>query len=131
MSNTHILKIASFVALHLGIVIAFGAEVDYVKASLTSHGALVTEKVAETAILKGAAPAFLPLYEKAAASQEIIMGILLILLGFFLHAFVTARLQKHVRVQPEDDERPIKVHQAPRMQRKDPKIFWMEVNISR
>jgi len=131
MSNTHILKIAAFVSLHLGIVMAFSGEVDYVKASLTSQGSLVTERIAESAILKGAAPAFLPLYEKAAASQEVVVGVLLILLGFFFHAFYKIRSPHPVRIEEEkeSDDRAVTVHQAPRMQRKEQKVFWMEMRI--
>lgn len=68
-----------------------------------------TAMVGSDVVLHGAATApllpdvsIVPAYEKATAADQLVVGILLILLGFFLHALVLSREERkvHITVKP-------------------------------
>lgn len=99
---------AAVFSLFAGIVLVVQGSFGTLNANLTGGGALVIDKAipAEAIVMQadgihGAAP-FVPLYESAVAASQLAMGVLLIVLGFFLHAFLMSR-----------GERSVPVHEAP------------------
>ncbi len=101
-------KILSFVTgliLTSGIALTIGnglmyAQVDYQSgggATLQMHGA--APEVNPLQPTMEATNAVLPAYERANASTEMVVGILLILLGFFLHGLLRTQDERNVRVK--------------------------------
>lgn len=135
----------SIVALSLlaGIFLAVQGEIGTLNATVTGSGGgylLVNpavpsgEPMLVQAELHGAAP-FVPKYESAAAARQLVIGMLLILLGFFFHAYLMTR-----------GERPVSVHGAPLSpparettedmmpferirQKSEKKYYWMEIRV--
>jgi hypothetical protein len=112
-------------SLHLlaAICIATGAcmtllnDVQFYQASLSGQGSTMVEHAAAPAVMKAAAGmTVVQAYEKANASAQLVEGILLILLGFFLHGLLRMR-----------DERPVHITVKPKRRRHS--AYWMELRI--
>lgn len=68
--------------------------------------------------LRPAAVAYVNHYEQADAGVQLILGMLLILLGFFIHGFARA-----------NSERPVHITVKPSRRTHEKKWFWMEMQI--
>jgi hypothetical protein len=87
-------------------------------ASLTAPGSTVMDRAATAGIqLHQAASAVPNVYQQADAAIQLVMGILLIVLGFFLHAL--ARMQ--------NGERPVHITVKPKKKRQ--MWFWVDMRI--
>jgi hypothetical protein len=116
------LKTSSVVSLITGITMAFSANAQLLNAELTGKGSSVIETPPSgLAIMQGPSlplhsAAFAEQYEIAAAGQNLVIGILLILLGFFLHAYVVAQ-----------SERKIPVHEGHKSSTQ--RWYWVEMKV--
>jgi len=139
MSNTQKRKnkgsrfkhIASFVAIHLGILLLMETDIALTSASLLESGGGVLLKPVATATM-GSAPAQATI--KAADSlhaaaeeglqtiiaSQLVTGILLVTLGFFLHVLWVSH--------KANGERPVRVS-VKKSKKKQPSWYWMEVRI--
>ncbi len=119
MSNTHFLKNAAVSALTLGIVMVLGTSGDILVGKLSNPEMLLPAH--------SAAPAALPLM--AQAKSQLLIGMMLMLLGFLLYSFA------HVRIN-RNGERKVRVHAVKRtfdvpvqVKRRKPGYYWMEIRI--
>lgn len=99
-----ILRLLTSTVLVAGIMLTIGNSFIYTKADLTGMDADISLHPAATSIIKTPAvvTSVLPAYEKANAADELVVGILLIMLGFFLHALAVSREERnvHITVKP-------------------------------
>ncbi len=109
-----IYRLCAAVALVTGSALTIGKSLSFVKADLTGGGAQL--------MVHAAAPAeaIMEVTEKVSAASELIVGLLLILLGFCLHALLMAH-----------DERTVPIRVVPRKTLHSPQWFWIEMKISR
>lgn len=100
------LKASSVASLITGITMAFSANAQLLHAQLTGQGSDILEAPPSSLqIMQGPAlplhnAAFAEQYAVAVAGQNLVIGILLILLGFFLHAFILAHNERRVPIHP-------------------------------
>jgi hypothetical protein len=109
-------------SLFAGIALVIQGGIGTLKADLTGVGSTVLayeNQIIDDGALHGAA--FVPLYESAAAGMQLAVGVLLIVLGFFLHALFMAGDERRVRVHAVD--KPKLVLQ------KQPQWFWIEMRM--
>ena len=118
MSNTHFLKNAAVSALMLGMVIVLGTSGTILQGKLSGQEMLLPAH--------NAAPAAVPLL--AEAKSQLLIGMMLMLLGFLLYSLM------HVRTK--NGERRVRVHAVKRsfdvplrVQRRKPGYYWMEIRI--
>lgn len=106
----HVYHLFTGLVLVSGIVLTVANGMMYTSAQLTGGGAS----------LHDAAPVapFIAASEYANAGTQMVMGILLILLGFLLHALLVAR-----------DERSVPITVVPRSRLQSPKWFWIEMSL--
>lgn len=111
------LNIMSIFALVGGISLSISRS--FTVASLTQGGTTLIDISTYSSIQKlhSAATVMTPNYQSAEAGVQLIIGILLILLGFFLHAF--ARMQK--------GERPVHITIKPKKNRQ--MWYWVDMRI--
>jgi hypothetical protein len=106
-------------ALVLGITLTTVGSAGTLAANLSGGGATVLDSAAG---MHGAA--FAPQYESAAAAWQLTLGLLLILLGFFLHAYMMAKDERPVRVKAgkksKSHKRSTKSHGL---------WYWMEMKV--
>ena len=107
MSNKH-LKIITAVMLHLGIVLTMEGDMGMAKTKIL--GSAIAQGIAEST------PVQMLESHASFAGWNLALGIALILGGFGMHAWITKR-----------EERPVKVH----VKKTKPKrsIFWIKVNV--
>jgi hypothetical protein len=116
---THFLRILTSTTLAAGIMLTVGNSLLYTKAEATGQGATVALHPAATSMIK--APKvplpIVPQYENTNAGDELVIGILLIVLGFFFHALTRTREERevHITVKPSEKKR------RP--------LFWMEMHV--
>ena len=131
MSNTHILKSVVVCSLIAGIVLAVQGGLGTLRANLSGGGATLMTiqsqpEAPEVALIQGplhgAAP-FAPLYASAQAAFQLTLGLLFILLGFFLHAYMMARDERRVRVTD------VTKQAASLVPEKEPQWFWVEIRV--
>lgn len=139
MSNTQKQKkhpsrfqhIATFVAIHLGILLLLETDVTVVTASLIQSGkgtllepaAVTLESQPAQSVIKAADTVHGAAQEgiHALIASQLVTGILLVTLGFFLHVlWVSHRKSK--------DERPVRVSVKKRS-KKEPQWFWVELKV--
>ena len=91
------------------------------KAQLSGGGAEVIMHPAATASIKEFTPIIsaVPLYEQATAADQMVVGILLILLGFFMHGLMTSHEERTVRVKAVPRKKQNHKHN----------LFWMEMRV--
>ncbi len=90
----------------------------YVHSSLSGVGSTVIEHPAatETTLRSASYISFAPLYERAYAGEQLVLGILLIVLGFFVHGLLRT-----------NGERKVHVTSKPRKQTQ--RFFFVELSI--
>ena len=114
-----VLRLLTSTVLVAGIMLTIGNAVIYTNADLTGGGATVSLHPAATSLIKApvAVTNVLPAYEKANAADELVVGILLIMLGFFLHALVMSRDERNVHITVKPSRRKIR------------EWFWIEMRV--
>ncbi|HVW66304.1 MAG TPA: hypothetical protein VHA78_01070 [Candidatus Peribacteraceae bacterium] len=114
-----ILRLLTSTTLVAGIMLTIGNAFIYTQADLTGGGATVSLHPAATSMLKTPAVVtnVLPAYEKANAADELVVGILLIMLGFFLHALVMSREERNVHITVKPSRRKVR------------EWFWIEMRV--
>lgn len=131
-NNRKFRHIASFIAIHLGILLLMETDISVVSASLLQSGEGTFLEPAATATM-GSVPAQSVI--KAAdsihgAAQEgihtliasqLVTGILLVTLGFFLHVLWVSH-------KKSKDEQPVRIS-VKKGKKKEPTWYWMEVRI--
>jgi hypothetical protein len=92
-------------ALVTGIALSAQGGLGTLNGSMTSGGGVLLtnyrQPSAEPMLMQGdlhGAASLVPAYESAAAARQLVMGMLLILFGFFLHAFTMSNGERSVRV---------------------------------
>ncbi len=108
-------RIFTALILDSGIALTIGNSIAYYKAQLTGIG---TDVLMHSAGMQAVTVPLEPIYDRIYAAEDMFMGMLLILLGFCLHALLLAREERNV---------PIKV--VPRRLH-SPRWFWIEMRIS-
>lgn len=94
----------------------------YMTADLTGGGSTIHAAASDIVLPAVPVASFVPGYEQVTSADELVIGILLIFLGFFLHAFIVS--------QAKQDERnvPITVmSRAKKVQRN--RMYWMEMRV--
>lgn len=122
----NILRFVTGMILTSGIALTIGNQLIYASVVFGSGGGaqlqMHSAAPAEIQTTMEATSAVLPAYEQANASVQMVVGILLILLGFFLHGLLASH-----------DERTVKVKAVPRKKQahKTSKkhLFWMEMRV--
>lgn len=111
---THILPrmLNTLAGLSLAAGIAVSGSVTISQASLTHPGSTLLDSMSQL----HAAPV-VSIYERADAGIQLIAGILLVLLGFFLHALARTR----------SGERPVHITVKPSAKRR--MWFWIEMRV--
>lgn len=111
----HILyRILTALVLDSGIALTIGNSIAYYRAQLTDMG---SDILMHSAAMQVASVPMAPVIERSYAAEDMFIGMLLILLGFCLHALMLAREERNV---------PIKV--VPR-RLQAPRWFWIEMRI--
>lgn len=117
-----ILHLFTALVLALGIQLTVSNGMHYAEAQLlTGVGSDVLTHPAATPLLKEVFPtsSFVPLYEQATAADQMVVGILLILLGFFMHALLVSH-----------DERSVRITAVPRKEKPRTRtFFWIEMRV--
>lgn len=108
-------RIVTALVLDTGIAVTIGNSIAYARAELTGMG---TDLLLHSAALPTPPEAIVHVYERAYAAEDMVIGMLLILLGFCLHALMVAREERRV---------PITVVSRKRFQ--TPRWFWIEMRI--
>lgn len=108
-------RILTALVLDTGIALTIGNSISYARAELTGGG---TSLLLHSAALPVPPEAIMHVYERAYAAEDMMIGLLLILLGFCLHALLMAR-----------DERNVPVTIVPRKRFQTPRWFWIEIHI--
>ena len=120
-----ILKIINALVLVSGITLTVANAMVYKGAAeLTGGGAAVLHSAAATKVLtqERILPAVMESYAPASAADEFVIGILLILLGFFLHASI-ASYEKNA-------ERNVPITVVPGTPKRERKgWFWIEMRL--
>ena len=100
-----ILHLITALVLSLGIEMTLSNGMHYAEAQLTGVGTNVLMHPAAAPLLKEVFPtsSFVPLYEQATAADQMVVGILLILLGFFIHALLISHEERSVRTRREPE----------------------------
>lgn len=106
-------------ALVLGIALTTVGSAGTLAANISGGGATILET---SGGLHGAA--FSPQYEAAAAAWQLTLGLLLILLGFFLHAYMMAKDERPVRVKGAKKS---KAHK--RSKKSGKSWYWMQLKV--
>lgn len=110
-------RILTALILDSGIALTIGNSISYARAELTGGGAslLIQSAGLSTEHMHMAAT-----YERVHAGEDMVIGILLILLGFCMHALLMAR-----------DEHSVRIRAVPRTRKKlqSPQWFWMEIRL--
>lgn len=118
----NVLRFATAATLMTGIFLVFGGSGMRMKAQLSGHGSTVmTNMTTEAETMLHGAAADPALANVAAAQQNLVIGILLILTGFLLHALMTERGERTVRVKEVPRKSPKKA--------KKEELFWMHVRV--
>ena len=107
MSNKHF-KFATGLMLHLGIILTLEGDMGMVKTKLL--GSAIAQGIAESA------PIHLMEQHASFAGWNLSLGIAMILVGFGMHAWITKR-----------EERPVKVHAVKKKPKKS--LFWVRLHI--
>lgn len=139
MSNTHKRKkhprrfkhIASFVAIHLGILLLMETDVAVVTASLVESGkgtflepaAITLESGPAQSVIKAADTVHGAAQDgiHTLIASQLVTGILLVTLGFFLHVLWISH-------QKAKEEQPVRVT-VKKSKKKEPTWFWVEMRI--
>lgn len=108
-------RILTALVLDSGIAVTVGNSISYAKAQVTGLG---SDIMLHAAALPTPPEAISHVYERAYAGTDLVIGILLILMGFCLHALLMAR-----------DERTVPVKAVPRKHLRSPRWFWIEIRI--
>jgi len=113
----HFLRLLSLIALVTGIGLSAGNALNVMGAELTGKGSMELHPAATTELPVTAITA---VYHPASASDELVVGILLILLGFFLHALILSRESRNVHISV-----------VPRKEKeiRPKELFWMEMRM--
>lgn len=114
-----LLRFFAATALAWGIMLTIGNAAIYMKADLTGVGTTVHLHGAATNIIHAPAvvTSVIPAYEKANAADELVVGILLIMLGFFLHALIVSREERKVHITAKPSRRTVR------------EWFWVEMRV--
>ncbi len=127
----HLLKLAVIHVLLTGIALSFHGEWETLQSNVSGGGATLFTALAGDESLHGAA--VVQQYASAAAAKELVLGLLLILMGFMAHALLASHHERRVRVTAVDpDEGPLQGKPAtpPLSPEKKPQWFWVEMKIS-
>ncbi len=117
------LRVITALVLAYGIALTAMNGITYTRAELSGGGAtvLTLHPAASSTIRQAMAiPSALGTHQPTNAADEFVMGILLILLGFFLHAFLVSYEHR--------SERNIPIKVIPR-KKKSSAIYWMQVKV--
>ena len=107
MSNIHspLLRLAASISVFTGFCMAV-ANGKSVEASLSGIGSSVLTHPAAPLALQQGPVTSVTLFEQTQSIQQFAIGLLLILLGFFLHAFLLSRSRSvHITVAPKQSVR--------------------------
>lgn len=107
MSNTRF-KFLTGLTLHMGIILTLEGDMGMVKTKLL--GSAIAQGITESA------PMHLVEQHASFAGWNLSLGIAMILIGFGMHAWITKR-----------EERPVKVHAVKKKPKKS--LFWMRLHI--
>lgn len=108
-------RIFTALVLDTGIALTIGNSISYARAELTGGGANLLMHAA--AGIPAPEPV-MAVYRRAYAAEDMVIGMLLILMGFLLHALLLAK-----------DERTVPITVVPRKRLQAPKWFWIEMHI--
>jgi|CXWL01.1.fsa_nt_gi hypothetical protein len=116
-----LLHLVTALVLSLGIQLTVSNGMHYTKAQLTGVGSDILTHPAASPLLKEVFPthSFVPLYEQATAADQMVVGILLILLGFFMHALLVSHGERNVRITA------VPRQEKPRTRT----FFWIEMRV--
>lgn len=122
MAHNFLSKAANLVTiltLTTGIAMTTLHGQSYVQASLSGQGSTVFDQpMPEDVTMRPAATIDVPAgYVRAHAAQQFVLGILLIVLGFFIHGLIRMR-----------DEQRVHISVKPRKRQKQ-RVFWMELQM--
>jgi|GEM_PF-3085328 len=120
---SHAFAVVTGLIVSGGIILTMTAGNDYVRAELTGQGSTVIDaelhSAAQTpAQLQRGSGSFVPLYERAYAAEQLVLGILLIVLAFFFHGLVRVR-----------DEQPVHITVKPPTKKKQAAWYWIELKV--
>lgn len=120
MKHTHPLRLAAMAFVLAGSVLSFQAEWTMLTGQLSGQGSSLTSLgVMDDTALHMAGPAVAETMRSAEIGIQLIFGVLLVLLGFFLHALLATR---------EEHAVPIRIVEKPKRRRA---FYWMEMHVER
>lgn len=119
---SHALTVLTGLIVSSGVVLTMTSGTNYLQAELTGQGSTVIDaelhSAAQTPAQLQQGGSFVPLYERAYAAEQLVLGILLIVLAFFFHGLVRAR-----------DEQPVHITVKQPKKKKQPAWYWIELKV--
>ena len=127
MSNTKnaLLSAATACSLITGITMVIGSSVTFLQGNLTAPGStLVEHRIPPNGLLHASAPQAL----LTQAASQMILGMLLITLGFLFYVLSLIQEQRKVKITHVPPHSPQQLAMR-RAARKGPKWFWVEISV--
>ena len=118
-----LLRFLTGLTLTVGITLTIANGMAFTHADLTGGGVLLHQAAGLAPVQSIPDASYMPSYELTTVADELVTGILLILLGFFLHAFLISQHKRYERAVP--------ITVVPRKQEPTKKraMYWMEVTV--